>query len=697
MLQADKDFILQGSEHKLFDVYLQKLRKTYSDEYAKKLYELYSKMSRSFILGNIYDIMQEPKYGFEFCSKEFLPRAILFKYEYGTMLDCLENLIVNSRKFNVPMKQILIYKELLTKIEIMQSAITFEVGGYSKEHTISELILDKLYECERDHDVDGFGIALDALLWYTDPAEFFQVAPYILAKYPQSAAVICEKSRQFLRKIDQNTPANYVKDKVNAINLLAKYKDDKFVYQVLDRCGNVNLKNLWLDAMEKAPSAVDNERCAAANEVVQIGTVAPCVESVFESAIGYDFNHDTYEIRKYNSLDQKCGILNSFLESPDISEDAFEFYYQELCDTEAEMLALEWEDDGEPNDVVKRHIMTRKEMEKEEAEKEKEKQKKLKEKLAAKGEADTSSNIENSDARKKAVDDVKSVIHDNGDKDNINKSDIDSFVAGQSNSISLGYYDDAADLLPEIRDAVDSNFSIRKDDDEIIMIVKESSDLYCGEGVEVGIISNNLVTFMEEVSEKEKEEKKDVEDSEPKEDTPEPEKPHEDFATKVQNKALDHDAKRNQKKALKDERNTKLKNAAKASTAGVRSDIKRVEKFTHDFSKWDENRRKKFFLKPGYRHRIFKNFGLAVMYSSAAKAKLTLVPVLALLRHFSKDKDRRLRNELSRELDTEIRICEEKINDANSNGDQAEKYKLMRIKAKLESEKQRVAVNSKFI
>ena len=63
----------------------------------------------------------------------------------------------------------------------------------------------------------------------------------------------------------------------------------------------------------------------------------------------------------------------------------------------------------------------------------------------------------------------------------------------------------------------------------------------------------------------------------------------------------------------------------------------------------------------------------------------------------SKDKDRRIRNELTRELETEIRICEEKINDANANGDQQEKYKLMRIKDKLTAEKHRVQLNSNFI
>ena len=68
-----------------------------------------------------------------------------------------------------------------------------------------------------------------------------------------------------------------------------------------------------------------------------------------------------------------------------------------------------------------------------------------------------------------------------------------------------------------------------------------------------------------------------------------------------------------------------------------------------------------------------------------------------MLHHCSKIKDKRIRNELARELENEIHICEEKINDANSAGDNKSKYELMRIKDKLEAEKIRVRVNSNYM
>ena len=60
-------------------------------------------------------------------------------------------------------------------------------------------------------------------------------------------------------------------------------------------------------------------------------------------------------------------------------------------------------------------------------------------------------------------------------------------------------------------------------------------------------------------------------------------------------------------------------------------------------------------------------------------------------------KDRRIRNETIRELNTEIKICEEKINDANANNDTQEKYRLIRIKDQLDAEMVRVKTNSKYV
>jgi F0F1-type ATP synthase assembly protein I len=67
------------------------------------------------------------------------------------------------------------------------------------------------------------------------------------------------------------------------------------------------------------------------------------------------------------------------------------------------------------------------------------------------------------------------------------------------------------------------------------------------------------------------------------------------------------------------------------------------------------------------------------------------------LKFDDKKKTLRIRNELAAELDTEIKVCEEKINDANADQNQKEKYKLMRLRDKLVAERTRVRTNSKYI
>lgn len=123
---------------------------------------------------------------------------------------------------------------------------------------------------------------------------------------------------------------------------------------------------------------------------------------------------------------------------------------------------------------------------------------------------------------------------------------------------------------------------------------------------------------------------------------------------------------------------------------GIKSEIKKLDTM-------DDNRRKEYMIEPGFRKKAIKNLKLALLYGSVAQTNLALIPVTMMARHYSKEKDKRIKNELRRDLETEIKICEEKINDANSEGDKEAKYKLMRIKDQLEKELFRINTNSKYI
>lgn len=169
------------------------------------------------------------------------------------------------------------------------------------------------------------------------------------------------------------------------------------------------------------------------------------------------------------------------------------------------------------------------------------------------------------------------------------------------------------------------------------------------------------------------------------------------LANKVQFKAMDAEAKQMKKMAEKKQKGQEVKNAVKAVTNLPKNVINNIKAQIKKIDEKDDDRRKKYMTEPGFRKKAFRNLKLALLYGGAASIKLALVPVTGLFRHFSKEKDRRVRNELINEIETNIKICDEKISDANAAGDNQEKYQLMRVKSELERERLRVRTNSKYI
>lgn len=169
------------------------------------------------------------------------------------------------------------------------------------------------------------------------------------------------------------------------------------------------------------------------------------------------------------------------------------------------------------------------------------------------------------------------------------------------------------------------------------------------------------------------------------------------LANKIQFSAMDKESDQYKKMGERREKIDDVKNAAKAVTNIPKNVLDSLKDTANQIDEADNERRKQYMIAPGFRKKVFRNLKLAILYGGTAHIKLGLVPVTMLVRHFSKSKDYRIRRELARELDTEIKIVEEKISDANANGDQKEKYRLMRIKSKLEQEALRVKTNSKLI
>ena len=169
------------------------------------------------------------------------------------------------------------------------------------------------------------------------------------------------------------------------------------------------------------------------------------------------------------------------------------------------------------------------------------------------------------------------------------------------------------------------------------------------------------------------------------------------LANRIQFKAMDKEAKQQRKRAIKAQKGQERKNAFKAVMQLPKNVINSIKGQVKQADEADDERRKQYMIQPGFRKKAFRNLKVAILYGSAAQAKLSFVPIVAICRHFSKNKDRRIRNELVRELNTQIKVCEEKIADASAEGDKKEKYRLIRIKDQLDAELVRVKTNSKYV
>lgn len=181
-----------------------------------------------------------------------------------------------------------------------------------------------------------------------------------------------------------------------------------------------------------------------------------------------------------------------------------------------------------------------------------------------------------------------------------------------------------------------------------------------------------------------------------------PEAPKESLSRRIQNAGLDADvrAKKVAAKARRGKQN--WKNATKAVAKVPNNITKAIDDSIEEFDDADDERRKDYIAKPGYRKKIFRGLKLAFAHLLAFKISPIINIILFIATKLGGEKDKRIRNELVRELKTEIKVCEQKIDDAksdvaNGKADKQVVYKLMRMHDKLLQELERVETNSQRV
>jgi adenylate kinase family enzyme len=169
------------------------------------------------------------------------------------------------------------------------------------------------------------------------------------------------------------------------------------------------------------------------------------------------------------------------------------------------------------------------------------------------------------------------------------------------------------------------------------------------------------------------------------------------LVNKVQIAAMDKESKFLKKKADSERKGLEAKNALKAVAAIPQNIVDSIKKALSEWDRLDDERREKYIKKPGFRKKYVRNLKLALLYGAGASINLALVPVVAMARSLSKQKDKRIRNAIIKDLETNIKLCDAKIEDAASEGNKDAKYQTMRIKGQLEQELLRVKTNSRYV
>lgn len=175
------------------------------------------------------------------------------------------------------------------------------------------------------------------------------------------------------------------------------------------------------------------------------------------------------------------------------------------------------------------------------------------------------------------------------------------------------------------------------------------------------------------------------------------EKPKQKLTSKMQAKALDADKKMKEKTASGNRAIQEVKNTVKAVAKIPENIVNNIKRHIKQWDDMDDNRRKEYIIQAGFRKKYFKLFKLALAHRILFAVNPLFNIVLFIFQKLSHEKDVRIRNELGSEIATEIKICEEKINDANERGDKKEKYQLIRIKEKLQAEEVRIKTNTRYL
>ena len=668
---VDDYHVLHGTDQKVFDKHRAELAQDYTESSARDFFYDYKDKPLSFILRNSRAIFSETYYGFHF-YRDLIAIRYINPLVYPIELKKVNDYIKEAKDNNLPDNQISMYDSLVELLEnkCKQSEHVARVIARSQKCIDgADKYFEKFFDVLNNYVSLGNASAVaDVIFTISEPFISIPAGYFFCIKYPAFSYRLSDISR---RKVNDDLENPDVVRRINRTNACIKeMMQDEDVVKRLSEMKDHNLYNTWTKCANEAFVPLDYFYDKVKRELEESAedalldsnawlTTNP-VTAVYAITESAEFNN-SLKLQKYKDDKKFTDILSVYIEMAeeevemgirDKDDKDLAMYEQAYEDLTTEMSILEWEDDGSPNKVIQNQIMTTDERRKKAEE---EARNNKKDATGCLSEEDSLSEVYN----------AKKQLENLAKKDGMTEEKFFADSESIKNELAKNLSKEAQ-RYPEVRSKMNELDSIKfsSEDDEYSEAVEETDS---------SIPS----------------------DSDP--NVKKPKKPKVPLTRKIQNKALDTDANLRKKEAKAGEKVDELKSAGKALSYHPKMVKNKVDKTISDFDKWDDNRRKEFLLKPGYRHKIFKKFKDVLEYGIAANMKLSFVPLLWCIKQLSKSKDKRIRNELSLELDNEIKICEEKISDASSRGDNERKYELMRIRDKLDAERTRVRLNSKYV
>ena len=680
MPELNKDRIFNESPTKVLIREYNSLKNDYSRLNALKYKEYYENEPLSFVIENSRYIFSEPIAGLGF-YKNIMENSVIpydkIEDEYCKVIDYyneFSNNMSDSQKHEYEM----LIESMTNVIEDNKNSINLYNGIMENTDEIS-YIYDVLYEYQNGNNEDK---NLEILQEFVDASDASH-----LMDITRLSCVIEEVSPNVFNYLNKcynenaSTPEDYSLNTFTT-NVLSRMISDKYVRESVDNISNVNTRHL----IQGLSGVVDSETLeSVSTEIVKnytpiYSTPTNSINKIFEDEMYAEMYEEENNTTKLNNLLCEKAIINmnlGFMYVDEMTCDEDEIYrrssiVEKLCVESNEIEKI-------PNEFSKQILLLESEL-----------NRINNEIVGIVGEKYFSNN---GGASKVIATSVGTIASD----ETFSKKDIQDNPAMTTYtppSTSIDKDEDKDEDDKDEKDKNDDNKEEENDDKESQKKQDEDDDKEYQKRQEAKARKTDKYANMD-IDDKELSSISQTVSEASDDGIKKPEKRN--IFQRIQNKAIDTNVKFKRKLANMKRKKTDARNAGKAVATIPMNIADSAKKQVEKWDEADDNRRKEYMIKPGTRKVYFRTLRYGLMHFGAFQINPILNIVLVICRKLSSSKNDRIRNELTRELQAEIRVTEEKIEDAKAAGENDKKYKLMRIKEKLEAELARVGMNSKTI